>query len=141
MFGRSTHPRYTQMAEAVPEMTEEQGDRTEWLPLGVFALTKEDVSTSNLLLQLAVSKEGYIAGTVTNEDTESVRSVEGTVDRQTQRAAWRFVDGKNADVVMETGIYDLTQDECTALIHFGADQTQTVVMVRLDPPEEQAPAE
>ena len=37
---------------------------------------------------------------------------------------------------METGIYNLTEDECTALVHFSADETQEWVMVRLDEPEE-----
>ena len=35
---------------------------------------------------------------------------------------------------METAIYNLTQDESTALVHFGEDKTQTWLMVRL--PEE-----
>jgi uncharacterized cysteine cluster protein YcgN (CxxCxxCC family) len=131
---------YYQQAEAiaddVPQLTEQQADEVEWLPLGVFALTHDGVNDSNYLLQLAVSKEGVIAGTLINEETESVRSVEGKVDKETQRAAWKFVDDKNADVVMETGIYSLTKDECTALVHFGPDKTQEIVMVRMDQPEE-----
>ena len=94
----------------------------------------------SLYMQLAVSKEGYIAGTLMNEETESVRSVEGMVDKDTQRAAWKFIDGKNAEMIMETGIYDLTEDQCTALVHHGAEQSQAIVMVRLDPPPEEAPA-
>jgi len=126
----------TEIAAAVPEMTDEQAEQVEWMPLGVFALTKEGVDDSNLLLQLAVSKEGIIAGTLVNETTESVRPVEGKVDNDSQRAAWSFADGKNTDVVMETGIYNLTEDQCTLLVHFGAEKTQTWAMVRLDEPEE-----
>ncbi len=59
------------------------------------------------------------------------RPLEGMVDRETQRAAWRFADGKNADLVMETAVYNLTQDELTALVHFGPKKTQTWLMVRL----------
>ena len=135
-----TAEEYYQQAEAiaedVPQLTEQQADEVEWLPLGVFALTKEDVNDSNFLLQLAVSKEGVIAGTLMNEETESVRSVEGRVDKETQRAAWRFVDGKNPEVVMETGIYSLTEEQCTALVHYGPDNTQEIVMIRMDQPEE-----
>ena len=36
---------------------------------------------------------------------------------------------------METGIYNLTEDETTALVHFGKEQTQTWLMVRLPEPE------
>jgi len=127
-----------EIAVAVPQIDEAQADEVEWLPLGVFALTKEGINESNFLLQLAVSKEGVIGGTLVNEETGSVRPVEGMVDKETQRAAWKLIDGKNAEVVMETGIYGLTEDECTALVHYGPDQTQTIVMVRLDEPEEPA---
>ena len=91
-----------------------------------------------MLLQLAVSKEGFVAGTLFNESTESSRPVEGMVDKETQRAVWSPVDGKNAGVVMETGIYNLTQDQATALVHFSPDKTQTWVMVRLEEPAEEA---
>lgn len=36
---------------------------------------------------------------------------------------------------IETGIYNLTKDETTALVHFGAEQTQEWLMVRLEKPE------
>ena len=110
----------------------------EWLPLGVFALTKEGVNESNMLLQLAVSKDGIIAGTLVNDSTDSSRPVEGSIDTNTQRAAWHFADGKNADVVMETGIYNLTEAQSQALVHFGTDKVQEVVLVRLDQPEDSA---
>lgn len=125
------------IATDVPEMTDEQAEAVEWMPLGVFALTQEGVNDSNLLLQLAVSKEGIIAGSLYNETTETTREVEGSVDKETQRAAWSLVEGENSDVVMETGIYDLTQDECTALVHFGPEKSQAWVMVRLDEPKEE----
>lgn len=124
------------IAQSVPEISDAQAEEIEWMPLGVFALTQEGVNDSNMLLQLAVSKEGVIAGTLFNESTETSRPVEGTVDKETQRAAWSPVDGQNADVVMETGIYNLTEDQATALVHFGPDKTQTWVMVRLDEPED-----
>lgn len=125
----------TSIAEAVPEVNDEEA---EWLPLGVFALTQPDTETSDRVLQLAVSKEGVIAGTVYNETSDSTHPVEGTVDKKTQRAAWRITDGTNPDLVMETGIYNLTKDETDALLHFGNDQTQNIFMVRLPEPEEEA---
>jgi hypothetical protein len=123
------------LATSVPEIPEQQAEQVEWLSLGVFAVTQEDVDESDMMLQLAVSKEGIIGGTAFNETTGVSRPVEGTVDQKTQRAAWTFADGKNTDVVMETGVYNLTQDETTMLVHFGSDQTQSWVLVRLDEPE------
>ena len=135
----------TQIAVSVPEMTDEQAAEIEWMPLGVFALTAEGVNASSMYLQLAVSKEGVIAGTFYNESTGATHPVEGMVDEKTQRAVWKAADGSNADVVMETGLYNLTQDQAEVLVHFGPEKTQNVLLVRLDeaerPAEEAAPAE
>jgi hypothetical protein len=87
------------------------------------------------MVQLAVSKEGIIAGTFFNDITDSSRPLEGMVDQKTQRAVWKFADEKNPEFVMETGIYNLTKDEATALLHFGPDKTQTWLMIRLPDPE------
>lgn len=123
------------IATSVPEMTNEQAEQMEWLPLGVFALTKEGVNASSMYLQLAVSKEGVIAGTYYNESTGVTHPVEGMVDEQTQRAVWKSADGTNANIVMETGIYNLTQDQAELLVHYGPEQTQAALLVRLDESE------
>ena len=105
------------------------------MPLGVFAVNEEDGTDSGMMVQLAVSKEGIIAGTFYNDVSGDSRPLEGMVDQKSQRAAWKFADGTNPDVIMETGIYNLTQDESTALVHFGAEQSQNRLMVRLPDPE------
>jgi hypothetical protein len=125
----------TQIAASVPELTEEQEQQMEWMPLGVFAMTSEGVNASSMYLQLAVSQEGVIAGTFYNESTGTTHPVEGMVDEETQRAIWKAADGTNPDLVMETGIYNLTQDQAEVLVHFGPEQTQTVLLVRLDEAE------
>ena len=113
-----------------------QEDSIEWLPLGVFAITEENGKDSGMLMQLAVSKEGIIAGTYYNDTSSNSRPVEGMVDKETQRAAWKFSDDKQQNVVFETGINNLTQDESTCLVHFGPDKTQTWTMIRLPAPEQ-----
>jgi hypothetical protein len=130
------------LATSVPKMTEEQEEQMEWLPLGVFALTKEGVSASSMYLQLAVSKNGVIAGTFYNESTGVTHPVEGMVDEKTQRAVWKAADGTNPNLVMECGMYNLTQDQAPVLVHFGPEQTQNALLVRLEEserPEPQAP--
>ncbi|MBN1911379.1 MAG: hypothetical protein JW818_16670 [Pirellulales bacterium] len=121
------------IAQSVPETPDmpAEEEAKNWMPLGVFALTQEGVNTSHLYLQLAVSKSGIIAGTFYNETTGATHSVEGMVDKKTQRAAWKAADGTNTNLVMETGIYNLTRDQTEVLVHFGPDQTQTWLMVRL----------
>jgi hypothetical protein len=123
------------LAASVPEMTVAQAEEVEWMPLGVFALTSEGVNASSMFLQLALSKDGIVAGTFYNETTGAVHPVEGMVDQKSQRAVWKAADGTNPDVVMETGIYNLTQDQTDVLVHFGPEQTQSWVMVRLDESE------
>ena len=125
----------SQVAESVPEMTDEQAEQLEWMPLGVFAITAEGVNASSMFLQLAVSKEGIIAGTFYNESTDVTHPVEGMVDEKTQRAVWRAADGTNDDLIMETGIYNLTKESAEVLVHFGPEQTQEGLLVRMEEPE------
>ena len=136
----ATEDEYAQQAKSIasniPEVDEK---KVEWLPLGVFALTDGygDVEDSTLFLQLAISKERIIAGTFRNTATDSVFEVEGTVDEKSQRAAWGPVGEEWP--IMETGIFNLTENEADALVHFADDLTQQWTMVRLDEPQEQKP--
>ena len=125
-----------QIAGSAPAVEEEQ---VEWLPLGVFALTHEERGEPDMFLQLAVSKEGIIAGTYSNVITDTALPVEGMVDQKTQRAAWTI--GDNENIAMETGIYNLTEDQTTVLVHFGPEQTQQWLMARLEEPESSAPGQ
>jgi hypothetical protein len=136
----ATSEQYAQQAQeiaaAVPEDVDPED--VDWLPLGVFALTQKDGSAEDatLFLQLAVSKEGIIAGTFQNTATEKSFEVEGTIDQKSQRAAWGPV-GEDWPI-METGLYNLTENESGALLHFEDGSTQEWTMVRLDEPEQSA---
>ena len=114
------------------------GDTIEWMPLGVFAMTDDSGdSEANMFIQLAVSREGVISGTYYNTTTGSTLAVQGAVDKKTQRAAWTI--GENQNTVIETGIYNLTQDQTSALVHFGDSSTQEWLLVRL--PEQESEGE
>ncbi len=106
------------------------------MPLGVFALTPDGQASGpdpSLFLQLAISKEGIISGTLNNSVTNSTQAVEGMADKASQRVAWTVV-GK-AWPIMETGISNLTEDTAPALVHFADDETQQWLMVRLEEPK------
>ncbi len=124
----------TQLATSVPAVA--NPDQVEWLPLGVFAITKDGDPNAvpNMFLQLAVSKEGIIAGAYQNKTTGKTEAIEGMVDKDNQRAAWTIVD-KNTPI-METGISNLTMNETRALMHFADGQTQQWLMVRVEGPQE-----
>jgi hypothetical protein len=89
-----------------------------------------------MFLQLAVSKQGIIAGTFQNTATGTVKPVQGMVDKETQRVAWTGV-GENRPL-METGIGNLTQDTAGVLVHFANGDTQQWMLARLDQPKEGA---
>jgi hypothetical protein len=105
-------------------------DASQWLPLGVFAMTHDDQTSSNLVLQLAVNKQGIIRGNYTATLTNDTKPVKGSVDKKTQKAAWTI--GDNQQNVIETGIYNLTKDQAPALVHFGKDKTEQWLLVRLN---------
>jgi len=132
-----TAEQYAQQAQGLVAAAPppEKAADAEWLPLGTFALTREDVEDSQGMIELAINKQGVLAGTYYNEATGASHSLKGTLDQKSQRVAIGFADGQKEDVVLETGIDNLTHDEAPALVHFGTTQTTPVLLVRLQPPE------
>ncbi|MEN6625804.1 MAG: mu-protocadherin-cell-suface protein [Candidatus Sumerlaeia bacterium] len=104
----------------------------EWMPLGVWALTQQDKGDATMFFQLSVNRDGLISGGFQNVMTGESKPVAGSVDKQSQRAAWRI--GANKSMVVETGLFNLTEDVTPVSIHFGTT-TQTWLMVRLPAPE------
>jgi hypothetical protein len=125
---------YTQQAETIATSgPAEIPQSAEWMPLGVFALTQDGQSSGpapSLFLQLAISKEGIISGTLNNSLTGQTETVEGMADKQSQRCAWT-VSGQSRPI-METGISNLTEDSAPALVHFADGQTQQWLIVHLE---------
>lgn len=110
---------------------------SDWLPLGVFALTKTDQTKSDVSIQLAVNKQGVIRGNYTDTVTNKNQVVQGSVDRQSQRVA--FTVGDNKANVVETGLYNLTKDEAPCLIHVGSERTEQWLLVRMNNPNASTP--
>jgi hypothetical protein len=106
--------------------------QAQWLPLGAWALTNEDQGDPTMFIQLAVNKKGVLMGTYYNATTDEAQPIIGAIDPKTQRAAWYI--GDNKTTVMETGAYNLSAAETQVLVHFGPDQTQTRMMVRMQEP-------
>jgi hypothetical protein len=118
------------LATVAPPTSQAEAEKAEWMPLGTFAVAThpKDVDPSRII-QLAVNKQGVISGTLYNKETDKSQTVQGQVDKQTQRVAFRIGDADN--VVVETGLYNLTQDEAPVMVHFGTDKTEQYVLVRL----------
>jgi hypothetical protein len=113
-------------------------DSEEWMPLGVFAMVRDEKQHPTLILQLAVNKDGILRGNYTDEVTDNTQPIQGAVDPQSQRAAWTV--GDNQFCVMEAGLVNLTQNELPALIHKNGT-TQRWLLVRLSQPASGAQGE
>jgi len=130
---------YAEQAQSLASSAPEVDEESEWMSLGVFAMTKDGEKSgpsATLFVQLAVNKQGIIAGTFTNTATDKSQPLEGMIDQKSQRAAWS-IEGKKWPI-METGISNLTQDTATALVHFEDGQTQQWLLVRMEEPKEEA---
>jgi hypothetical protein len=134
----ATTEQYTEQAAALaasaPATPPQQGD---WLPLGVFALTQDGQATGSapsLYMQLALSKQGVISGTVKNTISGKVQPLEGMADKKSQRVAWTVAGQERP--IMETGLSNLAQDTAPALIHFADGQTQQWLMVHIPEPKQ-----
>ena len=83
---------------------------------------------------MAVNRQGIVSGSFYNTATDEAQAVLGQVDKDTQRVALRI--GESDDVILETGLYNLTKDEAPAMVHFGPDRVEYWLLVRLKSDEE-----
>jgi hypothetical protein len=107
-----------------------QGD--DWRSLGVFALAADDSDASDQVVQLAVHKSGAVRGNFYDQSTQTSLTVEGWLDRTSQRLT--FTIGDDHNTIYEVGVFNLTQGEAPVLVHFGPTQNATFTWGRLDAP-------
>ncbi|MEX2093541.1 MAG: protocadherin, partial [Pirellulales bacterium] len=105
----------------------------DWMPLGVFLLTKNGEKNSHDVFQLAINKQGVLRGNFTDSADNVTEPIQGSANLQTQRVA--FTVGNKTSTILETGLYNLTKDEAPVLIHFGQDRTEQWLLVRLKNPD------
>jgi hypothetical protein len=111
-----------------------QPQNDEWLPLGVFAVLTEPTQTqADRVVQLAVNKEGIIRGNLQDALTDKVIPVTGAVDKTTQRVSMKLEGVEK--MIVETGLYNLTNDEVPVMVHQGPDRQESRTLIRLVPPE------
>jgi hypothetical protein len=85
----------------------------QWMPLGVFAMVRNENQHPQLIVQMALNEQG-------------------AADKETQRVAWTV--GDNTQTVMEAGLSNLTQNEAPALVHKNG-KTDHWILVRLEQPK------
>jgi len=128
---------YAQSAAELATITpEEMNAPHEWIPLGTFivATSKDDTNPARVAQLAYDNKTGLISGTIFNRQSGNRYTIQGKVDPQTQRVA--FTIGKDPNIVLETGLYNLTQDETPVLVHFGPNKTAIYRFIRLHEPQQ-----
>ena len=113
------------------------GQSQQWQPLGVFALAEPGQTQSNMLLQLAIDKDGIVRGNYYNQLTNESAEVYGALDKKTQRVSWTI--GTNPNTVFDAGLGDLVKDDSSVLVHYGTQDTSRMSLVRLQQPPQTAP--
>ncbi|HEX4415999.1 MAG TPA: hypothetical protein VH107_20375, partial [Lacipirellulaceae bacterium] len=125
------------LIDQAPLLEPDAAADADWMPLGVFAVTPDGANQPSVIMQLAITKNGIIGGTASDQQAGASYHIDGTVDQKTQRAVWSYMDGGNNRIVMESSINNLTQNESTGLIHFGPNDQRVVEFVRMPEPNAQ----
>jgi hypothetical protein len=108
---------------------------SQWMPLGVFAAVQGDATSSDDIFQLAVNNAGVIRGNYHNNRNDQVTPIAGSVDKQTQKAAWTI--GGDQMPVYEAGIANLTKNEAPMLVHSADGGATQMELIRLPQPDGQ----
>jgi hypothetical protein len=133
-----TPQQYAQQASAIAGAGAQPNANSAWAPLGVYAMAESGEANPVHLFQLAINKQGQLRGNYHNTESGKTTPISGSVDSQSQRAAWTI--GQNKTPVFEAGIANLTQDQTTMMVHDQSGQSRQATLVRLPPPEANADA-
>lgn len=125
---------YAEQATTIADQgrQEEASPEGEWKPLGVFGMIQGDEQIAQHVFQLAVNQDGVVRGNYYDAVADNTLPVYGSVDKESQRVAWSI--GEKKTVVFEAGLVNLTKDQTTILVHYGNDNSQQMVLVRLEQP-------
>lgn len=104
----------------------------DWLPLGVFAVANNAnaAAQSNRFIQLALNRNGEIAGVLYNAATDAAQDLTGKVDQNSQKAYWSLSNRTDSPIA-STGIYNLTESQTPINVRFSDGSEQNWTMVRL----------
>jgi hypothetical protein len=123
----------TALANASPGTDAKNNQPGEWLSLGTFAVLRKGADDKpSQTLQLGMDKNGSVSGMLFDLPKDTATPIRGSLDRATQRVAFDL--GAKSGLVAETGLYNLTKDEVTLLVHKGNEKPKTYTLVRFQTP-------
>lgn len=107
-------------------------DDSEWLNLGTFGLIPPRETDMTFTVQLALTKDGLVRGLQLDLKANTTAEVEGSIDQETLKIAWRAKGDANAPY-FETNVDQLTQEE--SLVNVYSPITKSLISwqtVRVD---------
>ena len=107
----------TALAESAPAASSDGPT----LSLGVFAAVPPSLKPATTLFQLVLDKNGLLTGTSVDLTNGEATPLRGSIDPETQRAAWQI-----GDDVIAVGLANLTEDVARALAFRADGWTQPV---------------
>ncbi len=121
---------YESQADQIADSVPPPEDAAEWMPAGVFAIVPQGTKDVDVTVQLAVGKNGAIAGTYFKKEGNITLPLQGAIDEAKQRVAWKI--GEEDPITMETGLDSLTRDKSTVIIYFSDGVSEIWDMLRVD---------
>lgn len=121
---------YESQADQIAESVSPPEDAAEWMPVGVFAIVPQGTKDVDVTVQLAVGKNGAIAGTYFNKEGNISLPLQGAIDEAKQRVAWKI--GEEDTITMETSLDSLTKDKSTVIVYFSDGVSEIWDMLRVD---------
>lgn len=94
-------------------------DDSQWLQLGVYAVTSISGEPTSRHLQLAVNRQGELAGVYYDTITGQSQNIVGAIDQSTQIAQWQLES--NSGVTFRAALDDLTQPDGTIQVVQGTN--------------------
>lgn len=110
--------------------SQEVDENGEWLNIGTYALAPKGSRDATLMLTLAVDKDGILRGTYFDLISNSAQTIQGAIDKESRRAAWRVGEGQ---VTFQTTLNDLTADTAAVSLQFENGQTALWSLARQNP--------
>lgn len=101
-----------------------------WYPLGMFNLVPPGQHNAVAVLQLAIAKDGTVAGTYQDVATDKIHQLHGTLDRQTQKVSWTL--DTNKSIVYETGLHNMVEPMTAVIVNFGDNKKQKWTLERME---------
>ncbi len=113
-----------------PESANKTEPAGEFLPLGVFALGPAGAQDPSALLQLALSKQGEIAGNYFDVVTGTTSPVSGSLDKHTQLATFKIISPGAAE--FEAALVSLTRPDGSIRLRFAGGEVSDWHLARFE---------